>query len=214
MSSIDFLRMAQRFRVGEMLRLGPIKTRVADRDGISYTEFSYQILQAYDWLQLVQRYSCSVQVQQSRVEMPSRWCRVAIEWFADRRFGPTGSLRRGLPLHPEALPLPSRLRPVPSPGRGRLREQAGQVVHGRDRRRVAQRGEDVAVCLLSVLATNARSIRGTSTPLFLPPRDAGSPRISDLLHGISFDVCRSHRFSSSIARVSASGWHNACSRMR
>ncbi len=65
MSAIDFLRMAQRFRVGEMLRLGPIKTRVADRDGISYTEFSYQILQAYDWLQLVQRYSCSVQVQQS-----------------------------------------------------------------------------------------------------------------------------------------------------
>uniref|UniRef100_A0A7E4ZS54 Tyrosine--tRNA ligase n=1 Tax=Panagrellus redivivus TaxID=6233 RepID=A0A7E4ZS54_PANRE len=59
LSMIDFLRLARAFRVGPMLRLGHIKSRMketTDGAGLTFTEFSYQILQSRDWLVLAQRY--------------------------------------------------------------------------------------------------------------------------------------------------------------
>ncbi|KAI6175664.1 Tyrosine--tRNA ligase, mitochondrial [Aphelenchoides bicaudatus] len=60
-SMIDFLRMGRHFRVGEMLRLKTIRNRM-ESTGISYTEFSYQILQSYDWFMLSKKYDCFFQL--------------------------------------------------------------------------------------------------------------------------------------------------------
>lgn len=57
----EFLKIGRHFRVGEMLRMGPIRTRMQST-GISYTEFSYQILQSYDWFVLSKKFDCFFQV--------------------------------------------------------------------------------------------------------------------------------------------------------
>uniref|UniRef100_A0AC34RHT4 Tyrosine--tRNA ligase n=1 Tax=Panagrolaimus sp. JU765 TaxID=591449 RepID=A0AC34RHT4_9BILA len=64
MSMIDFLRLSRKFRVGHMLRLGHIKNRMKDDSdaGISFTEFSYQVLQSYDWKVLAEKYNCFFQL--------------------------------------------------------------------------------------------------------------------------------------------------------
>ncbi len=62
MSALDFLRdIGKHFRVGTMLRKDAVATRMASDEGISYTEFSYQILQALDFLHLHQEYGCTMQ---------------------------------------------------------------------------------------------------------------------------------------------------------
>jgi tyrosyl-tRNA synthetase len=48
---IDFLRdIGKNFRMSTMLSKESVKTRLASEEGISFTEFSYQLLQAYDFL--------------------------------------------------------------------------------------------------------------------------------------------------------------------
>lgn len=61
MNVLDFLINARKLRVGKMLRVGPIRTRL-DGQGLSFTEFSYQIMQAYDWNYLAQKHECLLQV--------------------------------------------------------------------------------------------------------------------------------------------------------
>lgn len=52
-SFLDFLRdTGKYFRLSTMLAKESVKTRLASEEGISYTEFSYQLLQAYDFLHL------------------------------------------------------------------------------------------------------------------------------------------------------------------
>jgi tyrosyl-tRNA synthetase len=52
-SYIDFLRdVGKLFRMGPMLAKESVRTRLESEDGLSYTEFSYQILQAYDFMHL------------------------------------------------------------------------------------------------------------------------------------------------------------------
>ena len=65
MTMIDFLRLSRKFRVGPMLRLGHIKNRMKDNSdfGVNFTEFSYQILQSYDWRVLAEKYNCLFQVK-------------------------------------------------------------------------------------------------------------------------------------------------------
>lgn len=59
LSAIDFLRdLGKYFRMGTMLGKEAVARRLASSEGISYTEFSYQILQANDFLQLYRRYGC------------------------------------------------------------------------------------------------------------------------------------------------------------
>jgi tyrosyl-tRNA synthetase len=62
MSAIDFLRDIGKFyRVGKMLSKDAVSARLNSDAGISYTEFSYQILQGMDYLELFRRYDCILQ---------------------------------------------------------------------------------------------------------------------------------------------------------
>ncbi|MGN6446803.1 tyrosine--tRNA ligase [Amnibacterium sp.] len=62
LSAIDFLRdIGQHFRVGTMIKKDAVSARLNSEAGINYTEFSYQILQAYDFLQLYRSRGCVLQ---------------------------------------------------------------------------------------------------------------------------------------------------------
>jgi tyrosyl-tRNA synthetase len=62
LTAIDFLReIGKHFRVGTMLRKDAVASRLGSDEGISYTEFSYQILQGMDYLQLFRDYGCMLQ---------------------------------------------------------------------------------------------------------------------------------------------------------
>lgn len=62
LSAIDFLReIGKHFRVGKMLAKDAVSARLNSEHGISYTEFSYQILQGYDFLELFRQYDCVLQ---------------------------------------------------------------------------------------------------------------------------------------------------------
>jgi len=62
LSALDFLRdIGKHFPVNRMLARESVKARL-EAGGISYTEFSYQILQAYDFLELYRRHGCTLQL--------------------------------------------------------------------------------------------------------------------------------------------------------
>ncbi|GAA2988808.1 tyrosyl-tRNA synthetase [Microbacterium terrae] len=62
LSAIDFLRgIGKHFRVGTMIKKDAVSARLNSEAGISYTEFSYQILQGLDYLELHRRYGCVLQ---------------------------------------------------------------------------------------------------------------------------------------------------------
>ncbi|MGO2112176.1 MAG: tyrosine--tRNA ligase [Pseudoclavibacter sp.] len=62
LSAIDFLRdIGKHFRVGAMLKKDAVAARLNSDAGISYTEFSYQVLQAIDYLELHRQYDCVLQ---------------------------------------------------------------------------------------------------------------------------------------------------------
>lgn len=63
MSAMEFLRdVGKYFTVNNMLAKESVKRRIESDEGISYTEFSYSLLQAYDFLVLYDRFSCALQV--------------------------------------------------------------------------------------------------------------------------------------------------------
>ncbi len=60
---MDFLRdVGKHFSVNEMLARDSVKSRIAKESGISYTEFSYSVLQSYDYLALFDRHGCTLQM--------------------------------------------------------------------------------------------------------------------------------------------------------
>ncbi len=62
LSAIDFLReIGKHYRVGTMLKKDAVASRLNSDSGISYTEFSYQILQGFDYLELHRQYGCVLQ---------------------------------------------------------------------------------------------------------------------------------------------------------
>ncbi|MEJ1088270.1 tyrosine--tRNA ligase [Microbacterium sp. Mu-80] len=62
LSAIDFLReIGKHYRVGTMLKKDAVAARLNSDAGISYTEFSYQILQGMDFLELYRSYDCVLQ---------------------------------------------------------------------------------------------------------------------------------------------------------
>ena len=62
LSAIDFLReIGKHYRLGTMLAKDTVARRLASEEGISFTEFSYQILQGMDFLELNRRYDCILQ---------------------------------------------------------------------------------------------------------------------------------------------------------
>ncbi len=63
-SYIDFLRdVGKHFTINHMMAKESVRARLEDRDhGISYTEFSYMLLQAYDFFVLNEREGCRLQI--------------------------------------------------------------------------------------------------------------------------------------------------------
>jgi tyrosyl-tRNA synthetase len=62
LSAIDFLRdVGKHYRVGTMIKKDAVSARLNSDAGISYTEFSYQILQGMDFLRLYENYGCVLQ---------------------------------------------------------------------------------------------------------------------------------------------------------
>jgi tyrosyl-tRNA synthetase len=63
MGAMAFLRdVGKYFTVNYMLGKESVRRRLESEDGISYTEFSYLLLQAYDFLELHDRFGCTVQI--------------------------------------------------------------------------------------------------------------------------------------------------------
>lgn len=61
-SALDFLRdYGKYFRVNSMIKKDAVSARLNSDAGISYTEFSYQILQGLDYLHLFRTYDCTLQ---------------------------------------------------------------------------------------------------------------------------------------------------------
>jgi len=62
LSAIDFLRdVGKFFRVGTMIKKDAVSARLNSDAGISFTEFSYQILQGFDFLELYRQHGCVLQ---------------------------------------------------------------------------------------------------------------------------------------------------------
>jgi tyrosyl-tRNA synthetase len=62
MSAIDFLRdIGKYYRVNKMITKEAVAARLNSQEGISYTEFSYQMLQGLDFLELYRQYGCTLQ---------------------------------------------------------------------------------------------------------------------------------------------------------
>lgn len=60
---LDFLRdTGKHFTVNYMMAKDSVRSRLESEEGISFTEFSYMLLQAYDFLQLYERYGCTFQM--------------------------------------------------------------------------------------------------------------------------------------------------------
>lgn len=63
---IEFLRdIGKHFTVNELIKKDAIATRLKSETGISYTEFAYPLLQAYDFLTLFRDHNCEIQVSGS-----------------------------------------------------------------------------------------------------------------------------------------------------
>ena len=62
LSAIEFLRdIGKHFSVNQMLAKDSVSSRL-EAGGISYTEFSYQVLQSFDFLELYRRFDCTLQL--------------------------------------------------------------------------------------------------------------------------------------------------------
>ena len=62
MTALEFLRdVGKHFRVNHMIKKDAISARLNTEQGISYTEFSYQLLQGLDYLHLFREFGCTLQ---------------------------------------------------------------------------------------------------------------------------------------------------------
>ena len=63
MSCIQFLRdIGRYFRVGTMISRESVRNRLSSEEGLSYTEFSYQLLQSYDFFHLFDKHAVTLQL--------------------------------------------------------------------------------------------------------------------------------------------------------
>jgi tyrosyl-tRNA synthetase len=63
LGAIEFMRdVGKHFTINAMLAKDSVKRRIDGTEGISYTEFSYSLLQAYDFLELYRRFGCTLQM--------------------------------------------------------------------------------------------------------------------------------------------------------
>ncbi|MDR2344750.1 MAG: tyrosine--tRNA ligase [Planctomycetaceae bacterium] len=97
-SYIDFLRdVGKHFSVNVMMAKESVKLRLSNTEtGLSYTEFSYMLMQSYDFVHLRQTYNCEIQIGGS-----DQWGNIAIGCDFGRRIG-------GFQLHGITSPLVTR----------------------------------------------------------------------------------------------------------
>jgi tyrosyl-tRNA synthetase len=87
---VDFLRdVGKHFTVNTMITKDSVKTRLEREDGISFTEFSYMLLQSYDYLHLYDHASCALQTGGS-----DQWGNITagVELIRRMRGKPVGAL--------------------------------------------------------------------------------------------------------------------------
>ena len=93
-TAMEFLRdVGKYFTVNQMIAKESVKRRMESDDGISYTEFSYSLLQSYDYLILHDRFSCTLQIGGS-----DQWGNIVAGCDLIRR-------RRGAVAHGLVMPL-------------------------------------------------------------------------------------------------------------
>ena len=133
LGAIEFMRdVGKHFTVNAMLAKESVKRRIESEDGISYTEFSYSLLQAYDFLVLHDRFGCTLQMGGS-----DQWGNITAGMDLIRRV-------RGGKAHGLVLPLVTT-----AAGTKFGKTEAGSGV--------ARSAADDAVRVLSVLAQRRRS---------------------------------------------------------
>jgi tyrosyl-tRNA synthetase len=95
---ISFLRdVGKFFPLGAMIAKESVRSRMGrSEEGISYTEFSYQVLQAYDFMELHERYGCTLQLGGS-----DQWGNITAGIELIRR-------TKGIAVHGMTLPLVSK----------------------------------------------------------------------------------------------------------
>lgn len=92
-SVLDFLRdVGKHFTVNYMLAKEVVKARL-DGEGISYTEFSYMLLQAFDFLHLYENFNCRLQIGGS-----DQWGNITAGLELLRRKGKTNACTLSIPL--------------------------------------------------------------------------------------------------------------------
>ena len=142
----SFLRDAgKHFTVNYMLQKESVNRRLESEEGISFTEFSYLLLQAYDFLQLFDRYGCTLQMGGS-----DQW----------------GNITAGIDLI-RKLRGEEGARPGVAADEDRVGREVRQDRSGHD---LARSGAHVAVPLLSVLAEHRRSRRRAVPEVLHVPR--------------------------------------------
>ena len=93
-TAMEFLRdVGKYFTINQMIARESVKRRMESEDGISYTEFSYSLLQSYDYLMLHDRFSCTLQIGGS-----DQWGNIVAGCDLIRR-------RRGALTHGLVMPL-------------------------------------------------------------------------------------------------------------
>jgi tyrosyl-tRNA synthetase len=94
LGAIEFMRdVGKHFTVNAMIAKESVKRRIEGEDGISYTEFSYPLLQSYDFLVLYDRFGCTLQIGGS-----DQWGNITAGMDLIRRV-------RGAKAHGLVLPL-------------------------------------------------------------------------------------------------------------
>jgi len=94
LGAIGFMRdVGKHFTVNAMLAKDSVKRRIESEEGITYTEFSYSLLQAYDFLMLFDRFNCTLQMGGS-----DQWGNIVAGMDLIRRV-------RGARTHGVVLPL-------------------------------------------------------------------------------------------------------------
>ena len=125
---IEFLRdVGRHFSVNRMLTMDSAKLRLEREQELSFIEFNYMLLQAYDYVELSRRYGCNLQMGGS-----DQWGNIVTGIDLGRRMGYAAALRAHLPA-----------------AHDRVGRQDGQDGSGRG---VAQRGAALGLRLLAILA--------------------------------------------------------------
>lgn len=93
-SFVDFLRdVGKHFRVGTMLAKESVRARLQSEEGISFTEFSYQLLQAYDFYHLYVHHNVEMQIGGS-----DQWGNITAGIDLVRKLGRSGAYGLTFPL--------------------------------------------------------------------------------------------------------------------